>query len=79
MSASTFRGTFQSLRWYLLLPFTSLTRLDSYRSYGTEHKTKMPEGFIDGDLVERFLDLPQAQMEDVCKGIKVLNKSSCPQ
>ena len=31
----------------------------------------MPEGFIDGDLVERFLDLPQTQMEDVCKGIKV--------
>lgn len=33
--------------------------------------TKMPEGFIDGDLIERFLDLPQAQMEDVCRGIKV--------
>ena len=31
----------------------------------------MPEGFIDGDLVERFLDLPQTQMDDVCKGIKV--------
>lgn len=44
---------------------------NSYRSYATEHKTKMPEGFIDGDLVERFLDLPQTQMEDVCKGIKV--------
>lgn len=48
-----------------------LVWLNSYRSYATEHKTKMPEGFIDGDLVERFLDLPQTQMEDVCKGIKV--------
>ena len=29
------------------------------------------EGFVDGDLVERFLDLSQAQMEEVCKGLKV--------
>lgn len=43
----------------------------SYRSFSTEHMTKMSEGFIDGDLVERFLDLPQAQMEDICRGIKV--------
>ena len=24
------------------------------------------EGFIDGDLVERFLDFSQTQMEEVC-------------
>ena len=30
------------------------------------------EGFIDGDLVERFLDLSQGQMEDLCKGLKVV-------
>ena len=29
------------------------------------------EGFVDGDLVERFLDLSQTQMEEVCKGLKV--------
>ncbi len=29
------------------------------------------EGFIDGDLVEKFLDLPEAQMSEVVKGIKV--------
>ena len=28
-------------------------------------------GFIDGDLMEKFLDLKQSQMEDICKGIKV--------
>ncbi len=30
------------------------------------------EGFVDGDLVEKFLDLPEAQMNEVVKGIKVL-------
>ena len=28
-------------------------------------------GFIDGDLVEKFLDLPRPQMEDIVRGIKV--------
>ena len=43
----------------------------SHRSCATEHKTMITEGFIDGDLVERFLDLSQTQMEEVCKGLKV--------
>ena len=43
----------------------------SHRSCATEHKTMMTEGFVDGDLVERFLDLSQTQMEEVCKGLKV--------
>ena len=34
-------------------------------------KTKSAEGFIDGDLVEHFLDLPQKKMEQIIKGIKV--------
>ena len=37
----------------------------------TATKTKLSEGFIDGDLVERFLDLPEAKMQEICKGIKV--------
>ena len=32
------------------------------------------EGFIDGDLVERFLDLSQSQMDEVCKGLKVWSR-----
>ena len=32
------------------------------------------EGFVDGDLVERFLDLSQTQMDEVCKGLKVGGK-----
>ena len=37
----------------------------------TEHKTMITEDFIDGDLVERFLDFSQTQMEEVCRGLKV--------
>ena len=34
------------------------------------------EGFVDGDLVERFLDLSQTQMDEVCKGLKVGGKNN---
>ena len=47
----------------------------SYRCFSTEHptatKTKSAEGFIDGDLIERFLDLPQKKMDEICRGLKV--------
>lgn len=56
-------------------PLTVETR---YRCFSMEHtaatKTKSAEGFIDGDLVEHFLDLPQEKMEQICKGIKVNEK-----
>ena len=48
-----------------------LNKYCSFRSFANEHKTQLSEGFIDGDLVEKFLDLKQSQMEDICKGIKV--------
>ena len=28
-------------------------------------------GFIDGDLVEKFLDLPHPQMEEIARDVKV--------
>ena len=28
-------------------------------------------GFIDGDLVEKFIDLPRSQMEEIMKDLKV--------
>ncbi len=31
----------------------------------------MAEGFIDGDLVEQFLELPESQMAEICQGLKV--------
>ena len=48
-----------------------LDKIVSYRSFGNDHKTKIAEGFIDGDLVEQFLELPQNDMAEICKGIKV--------
>ena len=31
----------------------------------------MAEGFIDGDLLEQFLDLLELQITEICKGLKV--------
>lgn len=60
---------------YMYLKWFSFTSVFSYRCFSMEHptatKTKSSEGFIDGDLVEHFLDLPQDKMEEICKGIKV--------
>ncbi len=28
-------------------------------------------GFVDGDLIEKFIDLPRTQMDDIMKDIKV--------
>ena len=43
----------------------------SWRAFATEHRTRVSVGFIDGDLVERFLDLPRDKMELVVKNMKV--------
>lgn len=42
-----------------------------YRSFFTDRKTEKCQGFIDGDLVENFLDLSREKMEEVCSGLKV--------
>uniref|UniRef100_A0A069DXU2 Putative splicing factor 3b subunit 3 n=1 Tax=Panstrongylus megistus TaxID=65343 RepID=A0A069DXU2_9HEMI len=41
-----------------------------WRSFTSEVKTEPAEGFIDGDLIECFLDLPRKDMEDVVAGIQ---------
>lgn len=52
-----------------------------YRSYNSEVKNEACEGFIDGDLVESFLDLNREKMAEtiagmeVCKINSILNKS----
>ena len=38
-----------------------------WRSFHNERKTQECRGFIDGDLVEMFLDLPRSKMEEVVK------------
>ena len=42
----------------------------SWRSFYNERKTEPMEGFIDGDLVETFLDLDRPIMEEIVSGLQ---------
>ena len=42
-----------------------------WRSFATERKTESPEGFIDGDWIESFLDLSPDKMKEVVSGLQV--------
>jgi DNA damage-binding protein 1 len=44
-----------------------------YRSFSNEHRSKPYAGFIDGDLIEKFLDLPRMEMLELSKGIKMID------
>ena len=43
---------------------------NSWRSFYNERKTEPMEGFIDGDLVETFLDLNRPIMEEIVNGMQ---------
>ncbi|KAF4101781.1 hypothetical protein G5714_018213 [Onychostoma macrolepis] len=62
--------------WYSLLldlqnrlnkSLTSAT----WRSFHTERKTEQATGFIDGDLIESFLDLGRAKMQEVVSTLQI--------
>lgn len=40
-----------------------------WRSFRTEGVTEDMKGFIDGDLIELFLDLPRKKQEEVVQGL----------
>ncbi|CAG5859650.1 unnamed protein product [Menidia menidia] len=40
-------------------------------SFHTERKTEQPTGFIDGDLIESFLDLGRAKMQEVVSTLQI--------
>lgn len=42
-----------------------------WRSFATERKVEPCEGFIDGDLIESFLDLSSDKMKEVATGLQV--------
>lgn len=42
-----------------------------WRSFSTDLKIETCDGFIDGDLIESFLDLSREKMEEVCTGLMV--------
>lgn len=44
---------------------------DTWRSFHTERKTEQATGFIDGDLIESFLDLGRAKMQEVVSTLQV--------
>ncbi|XP_014287545.1 DNA damage-binding protein 1 [Halyomorpha halys] len=50
-----------------------------WRSFSTDVKTEPAEGFIDGDLIESFLDLPRKEMLDVICGLQIQNGSGMKQ
>lgn len=61
-----------SLQQSLLTVVNSVGNIEHsvWRAFATEHRTRVSVGFIDGDLVERFLDLPRDKMELVVKNMK---------
>ncbi|XP_015768553.1 PREDICTED: DNA damage-binding protein 1-like [Acropora digitifera] len=42
-----------------------------WRSFSNERKQEPASGFVDGDLIESFLDLPRAKMEEVVSGLQI--------
>ena len=42
-----------------------------WRSFYNDRKQEPCEGFIDGDLIESFLDLPRDDMREVVSGLMV--------
>uniref|UniRef100_A0A3Q1JGR7 DNA damage-binding protein 1 n=1 Tax=Anabas testudineus TaxID=64144 RepID=A0A3Q1JGR7_ANATE len=43
----------------------------NWRSFHTERKTEQATGFIDGDLIESFLDLGRAKMQEVVSTLQI--------
>lgn len=44
----------------------------SWRSFHSESRTDPSESFVDGDLIESFLDLSKSDMIAVVSGLKVI-------
>ena len=42
-----------------------------WREFRSEKKSEPTKGFIDGDLIEAFLDLSRDKMEEVVNGLQV--------
>lgn len=40
---------------------------EQWRSFSNEHKTSTARNFIDGDLIEGFLDLSKEKMEEIAR------------
>ena len=56
--------------WYAL-EFLLTTVVASWRSFHTDQKTEPVTGFIDGDLIESYLDLSRDKMQEIVHGLQV--------
>ena len=63
----------QNLQDRLTNTIKSVGKIDhaQWRSFHTEMKTEPSDGFIDGDLVETFLDLNREKMEQTILGLQI--------
>lgn len=52
-------------------------KFSDWRAFTTERKTENSSNFIDGDLVEQFLDLPPDKMKEVVKDINLSVEEVC--
>ncbi|KAK2894921.1 hypothetical protein Q8A67_012150 [Cirrhinus molitorella] len=54
-----------------LYPSAASLTSATWRSFHTERKTEQATGFIDGDLIESFLDLGRAKMQEVVSTLQI--------
>ncbi|QQP55147.1 Uncharacterized protein FKW44_008243, partial [Caligus rogercresseyi] len=47
-----------------------------WRSFSNERKTEPMEGFVDGDLIETFLDLGRDKMSEVTAGLQITDPNT---
>ena len=52
--------------------YITLNSCNSWRSSHTDRSTKPSSGFIDGDLIESYLDLHREKMQEVVQGLQVM-------
>merc|ERR1719445_1637641 len=67
----------QELQTRLSKVIKSIGRIDhsNWRSFSSDKKDEACEGFIDGDLIESFLDLDRTTMSEVVSGLQRLDPS----
>merc|ERR1719336_107975 len=65
----------QELQTRLSKVIKSIGRIDhsNWRSFSSDKKDEACEGFIDGDLIESFLDLDRTTMSEVVTGLQRLD------
>ncbi|BBN08966.1 DNA damage-binding protein 1 [Marchantia polymorpha subsp. ruderalis] len=50
---------------------------EQWRSFNNERKTVDAKNFLDGDLIESFLDLSRNRMEEIAEGLEVTAEELC--